>query len=107
MDVSLIFVTSSAFCCHSCDPAMPETSKILKEETEQLTAEQLIGLVRKNVAPYDQSADHYSNAPYISNIWESLSKKKKKKRRIDMNGKQDYNSKENAQPFVYINTINK
>ena len=38
-----------------CDPAMPEISKITKDETEQL-----IALVWENVALYDQSSDDYS-----------------------------------------------
>ena len=40
-----------------CDPAMPEINKIKKDETEQL-----IALVRENVALYDPDSNDYSTA---------------------------------------------
>ena len=67
--MSLIFVTSCAFCRHTflpvekppCDPAMPEISKIKKDETEQL-----IALVRENVALYDQSSDDLQHLFFLN-----------------------------------------
>ena len=56
----------SCWCKSLCDPAMPKISKIMNEETEQLTA-----LARVNVTLGNQSSDDYSDAPHISNIWES------------------------------------
>ena len=47
---------------------MPKINKIIKKETEQH-----IEQVRENVPLYDQSFCNYSNAPFISNIWESIS----------------------------------
>ena len=42
---------------NTCGPAMPEISKITKDETEQL-----IALVRENVALHHQSFDDYSTS---------------------------------------------
>ena len=36
---------------------------------------QLNELVRENVPLYDKSSSNYSNVPFISNIWESISNK--------------------------------
>ena len=82
MGVSLIFVTFlvpfpailSRRCKSTCDPAMPEISKITKDETGRLITELLVEMVRENVALYDPSFDDYSDAPCISNGWKRISK---------------------------------
>ena len=57
----------SCWCKSTFDLAMPEVSKITKEETEQFTE-----LVRQNVALYDLISDDCSNTPYISSVLESI-----------------------------------
>ena len=70
---------------------MLEISKITKEGTEQLIAEQPLELVRDNVALYGQSFVDYSNAV------QHLGKHCKENRK---NGNHACNAKENAPPFV-------
>ena len=73
MGMSLILITSCAISGHFFLPVeknMPKIRKITKDEMKQLNE-----LVRENVPLYDKSSSNYSNVPFISNIWESISNK--------------------------------
>ena len=93
---------------------VPKISKTTKEEMEWLTE-----LVCENVPLYDRSSSEYSNVPFVSNIWKSISKKMGTISSTSSSLKQASNNglkwtdamtegvkkkKGNAQPSVCINT---